>query len=121
MKVQATTYTLKNLSNGEVLAQEVLRAQNFCQRLTGLMGRSELGSTQAMWLERCNWIHTCFMRFSLDLIFVNDEMKVEDITFNVVPWRFGMPVWKASSVFEFKAGTLKTLKVSKGDQLHVGH
>lgn len=107
-----------------MLANDVRFAISFLERTIGLMGRRELPSGQTLLirgtkLAACNSVHTCFMRFPIDVVFVDDAMKVRAVVRNLKPWRITWPTFGATSAFEFTAGQVPAeLKV--GDVLHVG-
>lgn len=112
---------LKNLTREEILATHVEKASNLSARMKGLLGRPTLDSHQALWILHCNSIHTFFMKFSISAIFVNKDLIVKAVYKNIKPFRFILPVWGASSVFEFSSKALKNNVIEKGDQLDVGH
>jgi Uncharacterized conserved protein len=95
-------------------------ASNFWTRGKGLLGRSHLNEDQALWIHQCNSIHTFFMKFSIDCVFVDKNLCVKAIRTDVRPGRMVMPVWGASSVIEMRSGTAAKLNIKVGDQLHVG-
>ena len=95
-------------------------ASNFWSRGKGLLGRAGLNEDQALWIHHCNSIHTFFMKFSIDCVFVDKNLRVKAIRTDVKPGRMVMPIWGASSVFEMKSGTAEKLNIQVGDQLHVG-
>ena len=64
---------LINTATEAVVAQQVELASTFGQRLRGLMGRREMPPGSAMLLYPCNAVHTCFMRFPIDIIFLDRE------------------------------------------------
>ncbi len=111
---------LMNKTQNIEIASEVIQANTFVKRLIGLMGRREFGTHQVLWIDRCNWIHTCFMRIPIDAIFVDRNFVVRGKVEHLKPWRLARPYWSARSVFELPAGKLQTCKVELGDQLHVG-
>ncbi len=113
--------SLKNTSKQKTLAAEVITANSFWSRAKGLLGRKTLPQQTTLWISDCNSIHTFFMKFSLDLIFVDRDLKVCAVHRNVRPWRIRGPIWKAKSVFEFSTGAIPENFVEPGDQLHVGH
>lgn len=112
---------LTNASTGQVLVSNLEVASNFWTRTKGLLGRDGLSEDQALWILRCNSVHTYFMKFSLDLIFLNKKMVVVDTGTNVRPGRLVLPVWRATSVIELKSGFLEKNPVRIGEQLHVDH
>ena len=112
---------LKNLSKKMVLAQDIIEAKSFGARAKGLLGRTDLPHGSVMWIPRCNSIHTWFMKFSLDLVFADKDLKVCAVYENIPPWKIIGPILKARSVFEFSQGSITKELVETGDQLHVGH
>jgi uncharacterized protein len=112
---------LTNKSKNLILVAHVEQAKSMASRLKGLLGRDSLKSDQTLWLEPCNSIHTFFMKFAIDVVFVDKNLVVRKVVLNLPPWRLLAPVIGAQSVFEFAAGVLDTNKISPGDQLHVGH
>ena len=112
--------SLVNKSKKLTVAAHVEQALSFQQRLLGLMGRPTFACDHTIWFESCNSIHTCFMKFPIDVVFVDRHLVVRKVVRNLKPWRLVLPVWGAQSTFEFAAGVATTEKVSVGDQLHVG-
>ena len=66
----------KLVRGGEVLTNRVVRASAFFERLIGLLGKKEIAANEALWLTRCCSIHTFFMKFPIDIIFLNRKGKV---------------------------------------------
>lgn len=118
--MRAMAKLVNQTQNCEIL-QNLSVADSFWSRLVGLLGRKQLTVDDGMWFDRCNSIHTFGMRFSLDLIFLDPSMKVKALRKNVAPGRMTWPVFGAKSVVEIASGSLETMKISIGDQLHVGH
>lgn len=112
---------LVNKTQNRVLTQDLYVASTLFQRTKGLLGHAQLRSDEMLWILRCNSIHTFFMRFAIDCVFLNKQMLVCAIKSNVAPWRLIVPIFKASSVIEMKSGKALELKIELGDQLHVGH
>ena len=99
-----------------VLAEQVEQAFSFFRRLKGLMGRSFLPVGKAMLLKPCPQIHTCFMRFAIDVLFLDKQGKVVHIIENMPPWRFSPIVARAAQTLELPGGVLQG-RVQVGDQL----
>ena len=91
------------------LIPELLVADTFWKRSIGLMGRRSLNPRQGLLLRPCGSIHTCFMRFPIDVIFLDASGRVIRIGRNVAPWRFVWGGWKAHSVIEIQSGWLNPL------------
>ena len=103
----------------ELLVIDLEKAESFWQRGRGLLGRQGLLEGQALWINPCNNIHTFFMKFKIDCIFVDRDMCVQKIVSNVGPFRFVGPYWKASSVIEASSGFAEKNNLKLGDHLYV--
>ena len=112
---------LKKKNNSEVLIGDLDVAENFWPRMKGLLGTAELSNQSGLWIHNCNSIHTFFMKFAIDCIFLDSSLRVKKIVGNVVPGRLVFPIWGASSVVEVKAGVAAKLNLQAGDELYVGH
>ncbi|WP_211230080.1 DUF192 domain-containing protein [Desulfovirgula thermocuniculi] len=112
---------LVNLSRGTVLARRVRRAAGFLPRLVGLIGASELPAGEALILEGCRAVHTCFMRFPIDVAFLDGEGKVLAAVAALPPYRFTLPVRGARRAVELPAGTLAKTGTMPGDRLFLGN
>lgn len=112
---------LLNVSrNNTEIAHSVRVANSFYSRAKGLLGESGLAEGNALWIQRGNSIHTWFMRFPIDAVFIDRDLVVRAVYRNLGPWRITWPAWKASSVIELPAGALEKTHVEIGDQLYVG-
>ena len=103
--------------NGETLIPRLTLALRFHERLFGLMGRRPLGPEEALLLDPCRAIHTWFMRFPLDLIFLDADQRVVRLVRNVKPWRMASGGPRAVSVVELESGWLAPDAVRLGDRL----
>lgn len=63
------------LGSGGLLADRAELAQSLPARLIGLLSRSTLRDGEALILPHCSAIHTCFMRFPIDVIFVSTRAR----------------------------------------------
>lgn len=105
----------------EVLLTDLEIAKSVGSRLKGLLGRSNLSSHQGLWIDPGNSIHTFFMKFAIDCIFVDSQLKVVALHSEVEPGRMIWPQWSARSVIEVPAGFIKSKKIQLGESLHVSH
>ena len=90
------------------------------------MGKKDLPLADTLWIVPCKGgIHTYFMRFPIDVIFVNQTLEITNVYQNIRPWKIVDPFLslfsKTYSVFEFKSPALKNFHLQKGDQLEMGH
>lgn len=110
----------KTSSSGAVLLVDQLEiAESFWARGKGLLGRKNLEPQQALWIRPCNNIHTFFMKFAIDCIFVDKKMEIKNLAKNIGPFRFVGPFWKSHSVIETSAGLIEAKKLEIGDHLYV--
>lgn len=97
---------LVNLNNEQVVATKLELAHTFFARLKGLMGRSVLEPGHGLEIRPCNSIHTCFMRFDLDLIFLDKDSRIVHLERAMPPWRVSGIIKVAAMVVELPAGTI---------------
>lgn len=106
--------------NGVDFASDLKIADTLLARTKGLLGRTQLPEGEGLWIKRCNSIHTVFMKFPIDAVFVDDDLKVISVYHALRPWRITWLHMKATSVFELPAGTLKKHGgIQVGEQLLV--
>lgn len=100
---------------GEVLASLEV-ATTVADRRRGLLGRDELDG--ALLLKPARMVHTVRMRFPIDVIFCDAELRVVDIV-TMAPNRLGLPRWRAGAVIEAPAGAAARWNLTPGQQLDV--
>ncbi|MEO7155935.1 MAG: DUF192 domain-containing protein [Vicinamibacterales bacterium] len=86
------------------------------QRARGLLGKTGLAPGSAMWLAPGRSIHTVGMRFAIDVVFLDRELRVVTIREAVVPFRLVWGGWRAHGVLEFAAGEVARLQIAHGQQ-----
>ena len=106
------------LRSGEkTLIERVWIADRFWLRAKGLLGRDSLAENEALFLAPCASIHTFFMRFALDVIFVDRQMKVQKVVRNVAPFRLASGGSKTWGVVEMRSGWFPAEAVREGDAI----
>lgn len=108
-----------NRTRGVVLAREAHMADTWFARLKGLLGRKGLNAGEGLVLSPCNAIHTCFMRFAIDVVFINDYGRVLKTYEAMGPFRFSARVKGAARVVELPAGTLQLSDTEVDDVLEI--
>lgn len=108
---------IRNLTRGSELASAARAARGFWSRLRGLLGRSSLQPGEALVLEPCSSIHTAFMRFAIDVVYVDRSARVVKVVSNLKPFRLSGALRGARSAIELPAGTAAASGTVKGDQL----
>lgn len=110
---------LRVSKEGQLISEKILVADNSVTRIIGLMFRkSPPQMAEGLLLDPCNSIHTCFMRYSLDVVFLNSNYKVIKVIRNLKPWRMTWIYFRASKTLELPAGRLP-IGIKEGDVLEV--
>ena len=104
-----------NISKNIILTENAVRADNFFNRLKGLLGKASFSSGNALVLKPCDSIHTFFMRFAIDAVFLNKQNQVIKIYSHLKPWRLSGIFFNASCCIEFPAGTVLSTHTQEGD------
>jgi uncharacterized membrane protein (UPF0127 family) len=109
---------LVNRRTGKAIANEVEVASTRRSRRRGLLGRDALDADAALILTPCCAVHTAFMRFAIDVVFVNREGEVLRIVRALPPWRVACSP-RAHEVFELAAGRLQAGDLAVGDVVYL--
>jgi uncharacterized membrane protein (UPF0127 family) len=105
-----------NVSKGAtIVACRVEWAGTSAQRRRGLLGRNGLDPEEGMYLAPCEWIHTFFMRFPIDVAFLARDGRVLAIHHGLKPNRLSKIVLRAQGVLELSAGRLRETETDVGD------
>ncbi len=109
---------LQAIKTKVVLADKCHVAECFTDRLKGLLGRDRLEPGEGMFFPRCNSVHMWFMRFPIDVVFVDHEWRVTSVHESVRPWRL-LPVGdlRARHALELPVGSIRRAELRKGDGL----
>ncbi len=102
---------------GREIAVQVERADTFWRRGVGLLGRAGLPAGAVLWIAPCRSIHMFGMRFALDLLFLDADLRVVNIVRNIRPWQMASGGAGAHSVVELATGWLPDEAAAPGDQL----
>ena len=100
---------MKILQNGIELC-DVEVADSFMARFKGLMLKKKLEETSGLLLKKCSSIHTCFMRFSIDVIYLDNEYTILHAE-TVDPWRIGKIIRHTKHVLELPKGKKENYKI----------
>jgi len=98
-----------------VLAEDAKLADTALKRIRGLLGRKSLGDREALIIKPCNSIHTFFMNFSIDAIFVDKNHKIIKIISGLQPFRLSPICIHSSYVIELPAGVVSANTTEVGD------
>ena len=88
------------------------------QRRKGLLGRSTLPAGQGLWINPCESVHTIGMRFAIDLVYLDRELRVRKVKCALRPWRVSACLG-ARSVLELATGSIVQSNTQPGDLLEI--
>ena len=102
--------------NGEVVVDECVVADSPISRMKGLLGRSEMRPGEGLLLRPASSIHTFFMRFPIDAVFLDRGLRVLGISDELRPWRAASRRG-AHAVLELPAGESARRGLEVGEKL----
>jgi uncharacterized membrane protein (UPF0127 family) len=110
------TKLIVNLTRGNVVCEQAVIADRARRRMRGLLGRRSLPSGEGMLLQPSPSIHTAFLRFPIDVVFLDRNLRVIKLVEHVPPWHTASAI-EGRSTLELAAGEIARRKVQVGDQL----
>jgi uncharacterized protein len=96
----------RNISVNTILADRVGVADTRATRAVGLLSREGLEPGEALWIVPSRGVHTCWMRFAIDVLALDETGTVIDCVSNLKPWRLRLPRRGTAGVLELPAGTV---------------
>ena len=96
---------------------KILIADSFLMRFAGLMFRQKLPPATGLLLAPCNSVHMCFMRFAIDVVYLDKDYNIIKIVNNLKPWIGLSMCSKAWAVLEMNAGEAERCGCEVGRQL----
>ena len=109
---------VRNETRDTVLAEAADLANTSATRRTGLLKHERLEAGDGLWIVPCESVHTFFMKFPIDLVYLDKKRKVRKVRHAVPAWRLSACL-TAHSVLELPAGTLERTGTMVGDELAV--
>jgi uncharacterized membrane protein (UPF0127 family) len=113
-----STAVLAAGSGGRVLCERCVVADRPLSRLRGLLGRSELPAGDGLLLRPSPSVHTWFMRFPIDVVFLDAQLRVLRVRKDMRPWRMAGERG-ARVVLELAAGEAERRGIARGEQLRL--
>jgi uncharacterized membrane protein (UPF0127 family) len=107
-----------NLTRDTLLADRAEVARTGPKRSKGLLGRAGLKRGEGMWIIPCEAVHTFFMRFPIDLIYLDRKHRIKKVRANVRPWRISVCL-SAHSILELPCGTIHDSGSMPGDLVEI--
>jgi len=106
--------------DGRQLALQLEPAFSLWMRFQGLLGRSHLPPATGLWISPCNSVHCFFMRFAIDVLYLDSQQRVIAVRHTLKPWSLSLH-WPARSVIELAAGECRRLGIQSGDIVQCAH
>ena len=113
------TVAILNRRDGVVVGDRIGCAETSITRLVGLLGRRSLKAGEGIWIRPSSGVHTFGMRFAIDVVGLDREMRVVKLWQRVKPHRVTSVSSKIRSVLELAAGEIATRSIQLGDVLNV--
>lgn len=109
-----------NTTRSTILAEQCEQARSFFARGRGLMGRDQLGPGSGLLIDPCSSIHTFFMRFPIDVVFIDRTGRVVGLRAEMPPGKPYAGAWRARAVIELPSGVIVASRTEVGDVLVLG-
>lgn len=109
--------SIVNCRNGRIFLSDLREAQGHWQKFAGLMFAPSLGNAQGILFRPAQGVHTHFMRFSIDLVYLDAANRVRAIREAMPPWRLDLRT--AAAVIEANAGAARAADIQIGDELRI--
>jgi uncharacterized membrane protein (UPF0127 family) len=108
-----------NVSKETVIVSDLKEAAGFFPRLVGLMGRTRLEDNEGLWMARCSAIHTFWMKFPIDVVFLDRDFTVIKTVKSLRPFRPMVSCRHAEGILELPEGTIERAQVRIGDRVKI--
>ena len=112
---QKASSSVMNMRTGSVVAQTAEEAAGLWASFKGLMFRASMPDDYGLVFRPAMGIHTCFMRYPIDLIYFDKQNRIKKIRSAMKPWRIDLT--NAAGVIEMNPGTASRTGLQKGDVL----
>lgn len=110
---------IQNLTRGTLVAERCRVARSLRERTVGLLGTMEPSPGDGLLIERTQSIHMFFMRYAIDVVFVDRSARVTRYVAGLRPWRVVWWARGARDCVELGVGTLAASATQAGDQLTI--
>ncbi|WP_075036898.1 DUF192 domain-containing protein [Halobacillus dabanensis] len=103
--------------SNQLIVKDLQTAYTFWSRLRGLMMTKSIPDNYGLHIAPCPSIHTFFMKYSIDVIYLNERKEIIGTEENLSPGRLGKRFSEAESVIELPAGGIKKVSITVGQTL----
>jgi len=112
------TYRVKNLRTDKMLAHSVGWAATHFSRMKGLIGQASIAAGEGLYIPHCGSVHTFFMKFSIDVVFLVRENRVKKIVECLAPSRIAFGSIGTFGTLELASKNVRKTSCGIGDQLY---
>ncbi len=109
---------MRNVTRSTSIGDAIDIAETSAARRTGLLKHHKLEPGAGLWITPCESVHTFFMKFAIDLIYIDRKRRVRGLVRALRPWRMSICL-PAHSVLELPPGTIDRTHTQKGDELRI--
>lgn len=102
---------------GQKIIERCTYKTSYWFKLMGLIGKHSVLPEEAIFLSPCGAIHTCFLNFNIDAVFIDDNCKVLKCCSGVEPWQFLFGVSHAYGVLEMCNGVIERFQIKEKESL----
>jgi uncharacterized membrane protein (UPF0127 family) len=110
---------ITNVTQKTILADRVEIANTSLKRMKGLLGRCSMANKEALIITHCQSIHMLFMKFPIDVVFVDGKNNVVGLSADIKPFEFSPIFWKSACAIELPTGTIKATRTVIGDKIEI--
>jgi uncharacterized protein len=110
---------VRNRATGAVVVQRLRLAHTHWTRLRGLLGTRSLEAGDGMWIKPCRQVHMFGMRYPIDVVFLDEELRVVGTVSALPPNKVSPKVSRAQSVLELPVGSISGSGLSEGTELAI--
>ena len=110
---------IKNITQDTIIAVQAEVAGTAFKRARGLLGRASLLPQQALVIPHCQSIHMLFMKFAIDVIFIDKNNKIVGLVSGIKPFQFSPIFWKSTCAIELAAGRIEATQTQLGDKITI--
>lgn len=110
---------VKSSDSGAVVARHLRPAHTHWTRLKGLLGTKSLDEGHGLWIKPCNQVHMFFMKYAIDLVFIDNNHRVVRLIEGLAPGKVSPKVKEAESVLELPVGTIVRVGLTEGASLAI--
>ena len=108
---------ITNQTKGTELASDARVARSLWSRIVGLLGKACLPAGEALVIDPCSSVHTAFMRFAIDVVYLDPARRVIKGVPHLKPFRMSGVLRGRCSVVELPSGAIAASRTAPGDQL----